>query len=375
MRYPEYPVLQADLHAIAQNARVICGLYEKQGISVAGVIKVSDGSPEIAGAYLDGGCRQLASSRICHLAMLRKAFPKVPMMLLRIPQPCEVRDVVEYADHSLNSEASVLQVLNDAAGRLGKTHKVILMLDVGDRREGVTTVEDLAALASEVKRTMPHLEVAGVGTNSPAATIRNIRLLEPYGPDAWLVVVPYYNKPTQQGIYEYFSAIAASTSIPIVAYNVPGRTGTNMTAETTIRVAGIPGVIAVKEASGNLEQIRKVVEGRPEGFKVFSGNDDQTLPIMEFGGDGIISVASNIAPKQMVGLVEALQAGDLEEAGKRDAELAPLYDACFVESNPIPAKAGLSILGLCTPEMRLPLTEAVSSTFDAMNHVIVDLGL
>ena len=217
--------------------------------------------------------------------------------------------------------------------------------------------------------------VAGVGTNSPAATIRNIRLLEPYGPDAWLVVVPYYNKPTQQGIYEYFSAIAASTSIPIVAYNVPGRTGTNMTAETTIRVAGIPGVIAVKEASGNLEQIRKVVEGRPEGFKVFSGNDDQTLPIMEFGGDGIISVASNVAPKQMVGLVEALQAGDLEEAGKRDAELAPLYDACFVESNPIPAKAGLSILGLCTPEMRLPLTEAVSSTFDAMNHVIVDLGL
>ena len=165
MRYPEYPVLQADLHAIAQNARVICGLYEKQGISVAGVIKVSDGSPEIAGVYLDGGCRQLASSRICHLAMLRKAFPKVPMMLLRIPQPCEARDVVEYADHSLNSESSVLQVLNDAAGRLGKTHKVILMLDVGDRREGVTTVEDLAALASEVKRTMPHLEVAGVGTN------------------------------------------------------------------------------------------------------------------------------------------------------------------------------------------------------------------
>ncbi|MBO5517556.1 MAG: alanine racemase [Firmicutes bacterium] len=165
MRYPDYPVLQADLHAIAQNAKVICGLYEKQGISVAGVIKVSDGSPEIAGAYLDGGCRQLASSRICHLALLRKAFPNVPMLLLRIPQPCEVRDVVEYADYSLNSEASVLRTLNDAAGRLGKTHKVILMLDVGDRREGVTTVEDLAALASEVKRTMPYLEVAGVGTN------------------------------------------------------------------------------------------------------------------------------------------------------------------------------------------------------------------
>ncbi len=217
--------------------------------------------------------------------------------------------------------------------------------------------------------------VVGVGTNSPAATIRNIRMLEPYGPDAYLVVVPYYNKPTQQGIYEYFSAVAASTSKGIVAYNVPGRTGTNMTADTALRVAGIPGVIAVKEASGDLGQIGRITEGRPGGFKVLSGNDDQTLPVMENGGDGVISVASNIAPAQMVGLVEALQSGDLETAREWDRKLAPLYDACFVESNPIPAKAGLSLLGLCTPEMRLPLTTAVSSTFDAMKRVIVDLGI
>ena len=217
--------------------------------------------------------------------------------------------------------------------------------------------------------------VVGVGTNSPAATIRNIRMLEPYGPDAYLVVVPYYNKPTQQGIYEYFSAIAASTTKGIVAYNVPGRTGTNMKAETTLKVAGIPGVIAVKEASGNLDQIREVVNGRLEGFKVFSGNDDQTFSIMEFGGDGVISVASNLAPVQMVRLVEALQSGDMEAAREMDRKLMPLYDACFVESNPIPVKAGLSLLDLCTPEMRLPLTEAVSSTFDAMKRVIGDLGI
>lgn len=217
--------------------------------------------------------------------------------------------------------------------------------------------------------------VVGVGTNSPAATIRNIRMLEPYGPDAYLVVVPYYNKPTQQGIYEYFSAVAASTSKGIVAYNVPGRTGTNMTAETTIRVAGIPGVIAVKEASGNLDQIRKIIKDRPEGFKVFSGNDDQTLPIMEDGGDGVISVASNIAPGKMAELAATLLAGDVEKARELDRKLMPLYDACFVESNPIPAKAGLSLLGLCTPEMRLPLTTAISSTFDAMNRVIADLGI
>ena len=217
--------------------------------------------------------------------------------------------------------------------------------------------------------------VAGVGTNSPVATIRNIRLLESCGPDAWLVVVPYYNKPTQQGIYEYFSAIAAATDKGIVAYNVPGRTGSNMTAETALRVAGIPGVIAVKEASGDLGQIRSILEGRPGGFSVLSGNDDQTFPIMESGGEGVISVASNLAPDLIVKMVEAALAGDFATAKELDAKLAPLYDACFVESNPIPVKAGLSLMGYCTPEMRLPLTTAVPRTFDTMKKVIEDLGI
>ena len=217
--------------------------------------------------------------------------------------------------------------------------------------------------------------VAGVGTNSPAATIRNIRLLEPYGPDAWLVVVPYYNKPTQQGLYEYFKAIAESTDKPIVAYNVPGRTGTNMTASTTLRIAEIPGIIAVKEASGKLDQIEEIVRNRPEGFSVLSGNDDQTFPIMRFGGDGIISVASNVAPGLMVQLVEAVAAGDWTKAEALDKKLAPLYDACFVESNPIPAKAALNLLGFCDPDMRLPLTTAVAPTFETMRKVLEDLGI
>ena len=217
--------------------------------------------------------------------------------------------------------------------------------------------------------------VAGVGTNSPAATIRNIRLLEPYGPDAWLVVVPYYNKPTQQGLYEYFKTIAESTDKPIVAYNVPGRTGTNMTASTTLRIAEIPGIVAVKEASGKLDQIEEIVRNRPEGFSVLSGNDDQTFPIMRFGGDGIISVASNVAPGLMVQLVEAAAAGDWTKAEALDKKLAPLYDACFVESNPIPAKAALNLLGFCEPEMRLPLTTAVAPTFETMRKVLEDLGI
>lgn len=215
--------------------------------------------------------------------------------------------------------------------------------------------------------------VVGVGTNSPAATVRNIRLLEPLGPDAYLVVVPYYNKPTQEGIYRYFAHVAEATSKGIVAYNVPGRTGTNMKASTTLRVATIPNVIAVKEASGDLAQVKEVIDGRPEGFSVLSGNDDQTLQIISDGGDGVISVASNIAPGLMEEFVSAALGGDLAKAAELDRKLMPLYDGCFVESNPIPAKAGLSLLGLCTAEMRLPLTEAVPSTFDAMKRILADL--
>ena len=215
--------------------------------------------------------------------------------------------------------------------------------------------------------------VVGVGTNSPAATVRNIRLLEPLGPDAYLVVVPYYNKPTQEGIYRYFAHVAEATSKGIVAYNVPGRTGTNMKAATTLRVAAIPNVIAVKEASGDLAQVKDVINGRPEGFSVLSGNDDQTLQIISDGGDGVISVASNLAPGLMEEFVSAALGGDLAKAAELDKKLMPLYDGCFVESNPIPAKAGLSLLGLCTAEMRLPLTEAVPSTFDAMKRILADL--
>ena len=160
-----YPLLEVDLSAIRHNAETVCGIYGKLGISVAGVVKGGDGSPEIAKAYLDGGCRQLASSRICHLAALRDEFPGVPMLLLRIPQLCEADDVVAYADYSLNSELRTLQALNGAARAAGRIHKAVLMLDVGDRREGAVSVEELAETAKTVRDTMPFLKVAGVGTN------------------------------------------------------------------------------------------------------------------------------------------------------------------------------------------------------------------
>ncbi|MCR4805220.1 MAG: alanine racemase [Clostridia bacterium] len=165
MNAQEYPVLEVDLSAIRSNAACVCGIWAGHGIGVAGVFKGTDGSPQVARAMLEGGCAQLASSRIGHLADLRDLFPGTPMMLLRIPQLCEADDVVRYADLSLNSELRTLKALNEAAAALGRTHRVILMLDIGDRREGAVSVEDLAALAESVKRDLPHISVAGVGTN------------------------------------------------------------------------------------------------------------------------------------------------------------------------------------------------------------------
>ena len=157
--------------------------------------------------------------------------------------------------------------------------------------------------------------VAGVGTNSLAGTLANLRLLQ--DADAFLVVVPFYNKPPQRGMYAYFKAVAESTRKPIILYNVPGRTGSNLEAETTLALArDIPNIVAIKEASGKMEQIQTILQGRPEGFSVLSGNDEDTLPLMQKGADGVISVASNVFPSAMVDFVHALQAGKLAEAEK-----------------------------------------------------------
>lgn len=217
--------------------------------------------------------------------------------------------------------------------------------------------------------------VVGGGTNSLQHTIRSIKMLEPYGVDAFLIVVPYYNKPTQEGQYQYFKAVAESTDKPIVLYNVPGRTGANMTAETALRLAEIPNIVAIKEASGNREQIEQILAGAPEGFAVLSGNDDDTLWMMQQGGAGIISVASNVAPAHMAEFVGAVRNGEMEKAEQMNAKLTPLFTNCFVESNPIPAKAAMAAMGLIENELRLPLVPSQQSTYDLMVETVKDLGL
>lgn len=217
--------------------------------------------------------------------------------------------------------------------------------------------------------------VAGAGSNSLTATVRNMRLLDGHGADAYLIVVPFYNKPTQEGLYQYFKAVAEETDRQVILYNVPGRTGTNMKTETTLRLAEIPNITAVKEASGNLAQIIDIKRQAPESFAVLSGNDDQTLPLMACGADGVISVASNVAPEQMKALTRAVAASDLKEAIRLNNSLMPLYHACFVESNPIPVKAALSLMGLCRDEMRLPLLPATVGTRTLLADVLRKLQL
>ena len=218
--------------------------------------------------------------------------------------------------------------------------------------------------------------MVGVGTNSLDATLRNIRQIENYGADAFLVVVPYYNKPTQQGQYEYFRAIAEASSKSIVIYNVPGRTGVNMTAETCLRLAEeVENIVAVKEASGNYAQISEIIRNRPEGFSVLSGNDNETLSLMATGADGVISVASNLVPAEMTALVRAMQEGRLDEARRLNFRLMPLFKGCFIESNPIPVKAGMASLGLLEDSLRLPLTSASAATAAAMEEILKDLDI
>lgn len=239
----------------------------------------------------------------------------------------------------------------------------------------LTDEEKIKVLTLAKDRSCGKPVVAGVGTNSLEHTIANIRLLEPHGVDVFLVVVPYYNKPPQEGMYRYFKAVAESTRKPVLLYNVPGRTGANLEAATTLRLAQIDNIIGIKEASSNRGQILDIIAGRPEGFLVLSGNDDETFPLMKAGADGVISVASNVAPVPVAKLAHAMLEGKVEKAAGLHEKLSPLFRNCFVESNPIPAKAALAAMGMMENELRLPLVPAQQKTYDLMVETVKNLGL
>ncbi len=212
--------------------------------------------------------------------------------------------------------------------------------------------------------------IAGTGSNSTAEAVEATREAEKIGVDACLLVVPYYNKPTQEGLYQHFRTVAESTSLPCIMYNVPSRTVTNMTADTVIRLSKIDNIIGVKEASGNFEQIGRIIQETGDDFFVWSGNDQDTFPLMAIGGYGIISVISHLVGKQIKQMIDSFLSGRVAEAAVMHRHLLPLVSAMFIVSNPIPVKYAVNQVGFRVGKPRLPLTEPDEKTAQVIKNTL-----
>ena len=229
---------------------------------------------------------------------------------------------------------------------------------VGTTGESATlpVEEHLAVIEATVKHVNKRIPViAGTGANNTVEAIALSKAAEQAGADYTLSVVPYYNKPSQEGIYQHFKAIAEATSIPMVIYNVPGRTVVSMSNDTILRLAEIPNIVGVKEASGNIGNNIELISSVPEGFAVLSGDDPTGLPFMLCGGHGVVTVAANVAPKLFADMCRAALEGDIATARRLNEQLIPIYNTMFCEPSPAAPKWGLSLLGKCEPHVRLPL--------------------
>ncbi len=217
--------------------------------------------------------------------------------------------------------------------------------------------------------------IAGTGSNSTREAIEFTAHARDAGADAALLLSPYYNKPTQEGIYAHYATIAQETGLPLIVYNIPGRTASNIAPETVARLAHLPGIVGIKEASGDLEQIAHVIAKCPSDFDVLSGDDAITLPLLSIGGKGVISTTSNVAPNHVLELVRSFEVGDVARARQLHYDLLPLFDALFCETNPIPVKAAAAALGWCDDEIRLPLTKLSDADLERLKVVMKDLGI
>jgi 4-hydroxy-tetrahydrodipicolinate synthase len=257
---------------------------------------------------------------------------------------------------------------------------VRLLVPCGTTGESVTMseAEDQHVIRITVETAQGRAKViAGTGSNSTESAIEYSRAARGLGVDGILLVAPYYNKPTQEGLYAHFSAIASVVpDLPIVVYNVPGRTASNISAQTTLRLAhDYENIVAIKEASGNLSQIMEILSERPEAFRVLSGDDAVTLPLIALGAEGVVSVASNEAPELMCGMVESALSGNWSEARSLHYKLLPLMEVNFIESSPGPVKAALAIMGLLEENLRLPLVPVQEKSRERIREIISSLGL
>ena len=235
-------------------------------------------------------------------------------------------------------------------------------------------IELFKAVVSAVNGRVP--VIANVGDNCTADTVEFARDVEKLGVDGFMCVVPYYNKPPQEGMYQHFRSIASAVDMPIILYNIPGRCVVNMTAETTLRLAhDCENIIAVKEASGKYDQILEIIENSPSGFDVYSGDDSATYEIMKLGGAGCISTIGNVCPARMKEIIELCAAGDFEAAWKAHQALLPLMDGLFETSNPILVKEALKLIGFPVGGVRLPLVDATPAQSERLASIMREVGV
>lgn len=217
--------------------------------------------------------------------------------------------------------------------------------------------------------------IAGTGSNNTEASIRLTKEAEEIGVDGVMLVGPYYNKPSQEGLFRHFQAIAQSTSLPVMIYNIPGRTGKNISVDTLIRLTELDNVVAIKEASGNLTQVTELASRVPERVAVYSGDDKLLLPILAVGGDGVVSVAGHLVGPQLKEMMEAFFAGDVRRATQIHQRYAPLFEGLFITSNPVPVKYAMHLKGLCEPTVRLPLVPPTEEEQRQIKNLLSMLNL
>ncbi len=259
------------------------------------------------------------------------------------------------------------QIENGISGLapLGTTGEAPTIRD--DERKGIinTVIEEAAGKVPVI---------VGAGTHSTEHTIAYAQEAEDLGADALLVVSPYYNKPSQEGLYRHFEAISKSVGISIIPYNIPGRTAVNIEPGTMSRIASLPNVIGVKEASGNIAQITEVISRAGEGFSVLSGDDCMTIPIMSLGGTGVISVASNLLPRRVAEMTRAASAGDWDLAARLNLDMLPIFRGAFLETNPVPIKTAMRICGMPAGGVRLPLYGMGEANIRTLRGILLGYG-
>ena len=275
-------------------------------------------------------------------------------------------------DRSVNYRAAV-----DLARRLGENGSDGVVLSGTTGESPTLSFEEKVKLFSEVTDALGgQVEIiAGTGSNSTEDTIALTKAAENAGVDGIMLVTPYYNKPSQQGLYEHFRAVALQTSLPIMIYNVPGRTNTNILPETVAQLAKIDNIVAIKEASGDLEQVSVLKTLVPDDFLIYSGDDALTLPILAVGGAGVVSVVSHLVGREIKAMITAFGVGKTEEAMEIHLQLMPLFKAMFLTTNPVPVKRALEFMGFETGPLRLPLVDLTEQETQTIKEVLSKMGL